>query len=82
MADLLRKLHTEVSVCSVFWYTLIHDLVYDIQHIVLQKSIRHTKRNVSIERSYQVCVLCLDSFHINATVILLQRRTDRTLDLA
>lgn len=48
MADLLRKFHTEVSVCSVFWYTLIHDLVYDVQHIVLQKSKRNTERNVNV----------------------------------
>lgn len=48
MADLLRKFHTEVSVCSVFWYTLIHDLVYDIKHIVLQMSKRKTERNVKV----------------------------------
>lgn len=60
MADLLRKFHTEVSVCSVFWYTLIHDLVYDIQHVVLQKSKRdtHTKNvNIVIMKLLSVCLM-------------------------
>ena len=36
MADLLRELDAEVSVGPVIGDTLIHDLVDDVQHVVLQ----------------------------------------------
>lgn len=46
MANLLRELDTEVSVCPVVGDTFIHDLIDNVQHVVLRMSIRVTENKI------------------------------------
>ncbi len=46
MTNLLREFDREVSVSPVVGDTFIHDLIDDVQHIVLQMGTRVTERKI------------------------------------
>lgn len=46
MTNLLRELDTEVSVGPVVGDTLIHDLIDNVEHIVLQMNTRVTENKI------------------------------------